>query len=294
MNKVILPVVLILSFFIFSQNSLARGGWGSGGGTGGVCFENKETALEVKKSILSSSESIVYLGEYLDKIDKIEILDLRQAKYRKNRKQVEQLILPGKDESFLQFVDRLLEPYEKKALGFTKGFIVQFRKSVLKVEKEREILAELQTGEGNVFLQGLALTRDINMEASPFGPSCIHVPIISQLYNPRKKIPFELFMDPRIFFHKNHSSTSQIVALLHEAMYLTIRTAKDIYMSMSLRSGEHILQCFREGDLVRNAVIALLTEEGIDGVHRVFEAVKQEMTAKYPKMRFGGVKCQED
>lgn len=203
-KKITLFFGLITSLFLISSNSysrLDRGGMGSGGGKGMVCFDSPEIADEVR-----DNEGIIPT-EYINNITSVEMLDLYYAKLAKGSDaSMANLVKEKEGENYLDYFVRILNRIER-----TIPFL---GKEIVKSQEK--------FNNGQILFLTKPLTpmfdeNDVGFNASE---SCSKTTMAVQYFKQGK---YFLHIDMRLFFHRLHSERSKAVLLLHEYLYLISR-----------------------------------------------------------------------
>lgn len=189
------------SLILLSFNSFAEGAMGSGGGKGIVCFNNSDTANQVR-----NREGIIF-NEDIFLITSIEPQDLRYAKQIRG--------FNGGGTSITNILENeSLEDYINNLLLRSNQISYQIKETIIKY------LNELQ-GDQLIFRDGPLKPIHDDQDVGIYESEKCTATTMAIQHSLNGKV--YLNIDQRLFNHPHHSKQGQATLLLHEYVYATYR-----------------------------------------------------------------------
>lgn len=197
----ILRIFIISTSFILSFNSFAEGAMGSGGGKGIVCFDNLDTANQVR-----IREGVIF-DKDISSIISIEPQDLRYAKQIRG--------FNGRPASITTILeDESFDDYIHKLLLASNRISSEIKESIVKYSNEFQ-------GDQLIFRDGPLKPMNDDKDVGLYESEKCTITTLAIQHSLNGRV--YLNIDQRLFTHPHHSRQGQATLLLHEYVYATYR-----------------------------------------------------------------------
>lgn len=193
---------LSLSIAVTAQSW--AGGKGGNGGNGVVCFDKPELAQALLNE--TNGKPVLIPDTYIEHITSIEALDLHRAKASKK--------LGSKEETKIHPVS----DWERSDDGYAISRILKLQPYAWEMVSELIDQDFWLTHHVQVFHEAGLFPVDDITPPNALGESCVTATVIAQRPMRSGAEQMQLFIDGRLYEHKNHSQLSKGVFWLHEIL----------------------------------------------------------------------------